>query len=131
TVVLSLLQKLPKASKIRTAGAGESVTPAVAVAGGCVCIAKLAAGPTLTVKAALTALGRPEPLAVSTLPEPTESMRKLVNRAVPLPAAVPMSKVLVPWSGPVPLLRLTVTGILAGKPAAVLLPNWSSVRTIG
>ena len=70
----------------------------------------------MTVKAALTSLVKPDALAVSCLPAPAESIRKLVNVAVPLPAAVPMSRVLVPWSGPVPLLRLTVTFRLLGKP---------------
>ena len=65
------------------------------------------------------------------MPVPTESIRKLVNVAVPLPAAVPMSRVLVPWSGPVPLLRLTVTFRLLGKPNVELLPNESCALTTG
>src|SRR6266446_7979317 len=56
TVLLSVLRKLPKASKIRITGAGENATPAVAEAGACVWIARLAAGPAFTVNAALTAL---------------------------------------------------------------------------
>src|SRR6266508_5943138 len=65
TVLLSLERRLPKASRIRIAGAGENVAPAFTVVGGCDWMAKLAAGPAFTVKTALVALVRPEAPAVS------------------------------------------------------------------
>src|SRR5207247_10277676 len=57
--------------------------------------------------------------------------RRLVNVAVPLPAAVPMSTDAVPCKGPVPPVRLRFKFRLAGRPALEALPNWSSVRTTG
>ena len=92
---------------------------------------KLAAGPGFTAKAALRPVFSPEALAVSCLLVPAESIRKSLNTAVPLPAAVPRSRVVVPWSGPVPVLKLTITGRLAGRPAVVTLPNWSWVWITG
>ena len=77
----------------------------------------------LTVKVLLAALLRPEALAVSCLFVPAASMRKLVNETVPLPAAVPMSSVVVPCKGSVPLTRLRLTLKLAGKPTVELFPN--------
>ena len=67
----------------------------------------------------LKALLRPEALTVSCLLVPAASIRKSVNETVPLPAAVPMSSVVVPCNGPVPLDRLRFTFRLAGKPVAV------------
>src|SRR5438034_1187403 len=131
TVLLSLERRLPKASRIRIAGAGENVAPAFTVAGGCVCMAKLAAGPGFTVKTALVALLRPDALAVSCLSAPVASIRRLLNVTAPLPAAVPMSKDAVPCNGPVPPVRLRFKFRLAGRPAVEALPNWSSVRTTG
>src|ERR1051326_8909507 len=53
-----------------------------------------------TLKTALRALLTPLALAVSCLLVPDMSMRRLVKLAVPLPAPVPMSSLVVPWSGP-------------------------------
>src|SRR5206468_4074799 len=131
TVLLSLERRLPKASWIRIAGAGENVTPALTVVGGCVCMAKLAAGPAFTVKTALVALLRPEAPAVSCWLAPAASIRRLVNVAAPLPAAVPMSKDAVPCNGPVPPVRLRFKFRLAGRAAVEALPNWSSVPPTG
>src|SRR5437762_10170913 len=104
-------------------GAGESTTPAVAVAGGCVWIARAAAGAVLTVNAVLTSLLKPEALAVSCLPVPAVSIRKSEKAAEPLPPALPMFKADVPCNGPDPLVRLRFTLRLAGRPTAELLPN--------
>ena len=73
TMLLSELRKLPKASTIRIVGAGENATPAVAVAGGCVWSAKLAAALALTVKVLLTQLVKPAALAVNCLLVPAMS----------------------------------------------------------
>src|SRR5205809_2907643 len=94
-------------------------------------MAKLAAEPGLTVKAALRALVRPEALAVSWLPVPTESIRRLVNVAVPLPAALPMSMDAVPCNGPVPPVRLRLKFRFDARALVEALPNWSSARTTG
>src|SRR5437762_12328995 len=94
-------------------------------------MARLAAEPGLTVKAALRALVRPEALAVSWLPVPTESIRRLVNVAVPLPAALPMSVDAVPCNGPVPPVRLRLKFRFGGRPAVGAVPNWASARATG
>ena len=113
TVLLSVVIRLPTASTIRITGAGENAAPAVTVLGGCVCMAKLAAGPVFTVKAVLTALVKPDALAVSRLPVPAESIRKSVKLTVPLPAPLPMSSIVVPCNGPALLVMLAVTVRLA------------------
>src|ERR1044071_832293 len=84
-----------------------------------------------TVKTLLKALLKPEALAVSCLLVPAASTRRSVKEAEPLPAAVPMSKVVVPCSGPVPEVKASVTGRLAGKPVLETFPNWSRVATMG
>ena len=94
-------------------------------------MAKLAAGPVFTVKAVLTALVKPDALAVSCLSAPVASIRRLLNVTAPLPAAVPMSKDAVPCNGPVPPVRLRFKFRLAGRLAAETLPNWSSAQTTG
>ena len=50
---------------------------------------------------------------------------------MPLPAAVPMSSVVVPDNVPLPEERVTVTSLLAGKPAEEKLPNRSCVLSTG
>ena len=79
----------------------------------------------LTLNKALTALAKVLALAVSCLLLPAASMRKLLKLTVPLPALVPMSKVVVPCSGPVPLLKLKLTLRLAPTPVVLLLPKAS------
>src|SRR5439155_17775526 len=83
------------------------------------------------VKAVLTALVKPLALAVNCLLVPAESISRLVNVATALPAAVPISRLAVPRRGPVPVVRVRVTILLAGRPVVELLPNWSRARTTG
>ena len=78
-----------------------------------------------TLKMLLTALVKPEALAVSWLFAPAASIRRFVKLPVPLPAAAPMSKLALPCNGPVPLVRPTFTFRLAGKPTVEVFPNES------
>ena len=75
-----------------------------------------------TPKDALTALLKPVALAVICL-VPIVSICRLVKLTRPLPAAEPMSSVVVPDKVPLPEERVTVTNLLAGNPAAESLPN--------
>ena len=84
-----------------------------------------------TVKVLLAALVRPLALAVNCLFVPAESTRKSLKLTMPLPAVVPMSSVVVPSSGPVPALSVTVAGWLPARPTVELLPNWSLLRRTG
>jgi len=79
----------------------------------------------------LIALLKPLALAVNCLFVPAESISKLLNVIKPLPAFVPISCVVVPSSGPVPPVSVTVTLLLAARPMVELFPNWSRVRTTG
>jgi len=115
---------LPKLSRTRTVTAGLMIEPAVALAGCCTKL-RLPGAPGFTVKKTLVALLNPLALAVSCLLVPTESMRRSVKATEPFPAAVPMSRVVVPWRVPVPLVRATVTLRFEGKPVAELFPNAS------
>ena len=92
---------------------------------------RLLAAPGLTVKMLLRPEVKPLALAVSCLSAPRMSIRRSVKAAVPLPAPTPMSRVVVPWSGPVPELRVTVSGRLAGKPLLESLPKVSCDLTTG
>src|SRR5437667_4858444 len=94
-------------------------------------MARWSAAAGLTVKVLLTALVKPLALAVNCLLVPAESISRLVNVATALPAAVPMSRLAVPRRGPVPVIRVRVTILLAGRPVVELLPNWSRARTTG
>ena len=67
------------------------------------------AAPGLTVKVLLAAELMPLAEAVNCLFVPVTSISRLVNTAVPLPAPLPISAVVVPWSGPVPALKLIAT----------------------
>jgi len=58
------------------------------------------------VKAVLTALVKPVAVAVNCLLVPAESISRLVKLATALPAAVPMSRLVVPSRGPVPVVRV-------------------------
>src|SRR6185369_5251061 len=85
----------------------------------------------LTAKVALTALVRPLLVAVSCLPLPAVSIWRSVKATVPLPAAEPISSVLVPDNVPLPEVSVTVTSLLAGNPAEEKLPNRSWVLSTG
>src|SRR5207249_6419069 len=58
-------------------------------------------------------------------------IRKLLNVAIPFPAPVPISMLVVPCNGPVPEVRAKVRTLLAESPLTELLPNWSRLRTTG
>src|SRR5262245_39153959 len=103
--------------------AGEKLTPAVAEAGGWVRITRLATAAGLTLNVLLRALLRPLALALSCLLVPAASMRRSLKATTPLPALLPISRLVVPCNGPVPLLRLRVTLKLAANPTALSLPN--------
>ena len=75
------------------------------------------------VKTVLRALVKPLALAVNCLLVPAESISRLVNVATALPAAVPMSRLVVPSRDPVPVVRASVTILLDGSPVVELLPN--------
>ncbi len=74
-----------------------------------------------TLKLVLTVLVRPVALAVSCL-LPTTSISRLVKAAVPFPADVPMSRLVVPCSDPVPEESVRLTGTLDARPETELLP---------
>ena len=80
-----------------------------------------------TVKAVLVALVRPVLLARSCLPVPAVSTAKPEKLTMPLPAAVPMSSAVIPWSEPLPLLRLRLAVWLLPRPTVELLPKGSWV----
>ena len=84
-----------------------------------------------TVNTLLTALLRPLALAVNCLLVPAASIRRSLKLAVPLPAPVPMSMLVVPWSGPVPPVRLTVRVRLPGRPTVDKLPKASWLWATG
>src|SRR5439155_21596292 len=94
-------------------------------------MARWSAAAGLTVKVVLTALVKPLAVAVNCLLVPAESISRLVNVATALPAAVPMSRLVVPSSGPVPVVRDRVTILLAGRPVVEVLLNWYRARTTG
>src|SRR5436309_15998410 len=94
-------------------------------------MARWSAAAGLTVKVLLTALVKPLALAVNCLLVPAESISRLVKVATALPAVVPMSKLVVPTRGPVPVVKVRVTILLAGRPGVETLPNWSRARTPG
>ena len=96
TVLLSLVTRLPNASRSWITGAGEKAVPAVADEGGCVWITRAEAVAGFTVKLLLAMLLRPLALAVNCLLLPAASIRKLLNVAVPFPLPVPISTLAVP-----------------------------------
>ncbi len=77
------------------------------------------------------ALLKPLAAALSCLLVPVTSISNPLNAAVPLSPVVPMSRLVVPCSGPVPAAKLMVTLRLAGKPTTELLPNASCELTTG
>ena len=84
-----------------------------------------------TVKMLERALVRPAALASNCLLVPAESTRKSVKLIRPLPALVPMSRLVVPNRGPVPEARATVTLLLLGRPTTELFPKRSRVQRTG
>ena len=86
---------------------------------------------TLTLNKLLSALVKPLELAVSCFALPARSICRLVNVTRPLPAFVPMSRLVSPNNAPVPELSVMVTSRLAGKPTAESLPNWSWLLSAG
>src|SRR6266567_1343074 len=131
TVLLSPVRKLPKLSSTRMTGCWARITPAVAVADGWICMVNRLAAAGATLKKLLSALVNPLAVALNCLLVPAESISKSVQLTTPLPAPVPMSRFVVPKSGPVPLVSVNVTVRLAGKPFVESLPNWSRLRTSG
>src|SRR5438094_6866270 len=83
------------------------------------------------VKAALKAPLSPEAEELNCLLVPASLHCRLVQLAVPLPAAVPMSKLAVPSSDPEPLVKATLAIKLAGSPTVEKLPNGSWAFTTG
>ena len=79
-----------------------------------------------TSKEALTALVKPlVTLALSCLAVPAVLTDRPVNAAVPLPALVPTSIEVAPWSEPVPVLTANVTILLDPIPTVESFPNGS------
>src|SRR5437867_4156025 len=116
---------------MRTTGCCANTEPAVAEADGCVWMLNRAAGAELTLNMLLSALVIPLALAVSCLFVPAESICRSVNVATPFPALVPRSRVVVPFNGPVPELKVSVTATLPGRATVELFPNWSCVLMAG
>src|SRR6266567_2307194 len=131
TVLLSPVRKLPKLSSTRMVGCCAKITPAVAVADGWVWMVNRLAAPGLTLNKLLSALVKPLAAALNCLLVPAESISKSVQLTTPLPAPVPMSRLVVPKRGPVPLVTVKVTIWLGGSPLVESLPNWSRLRTTG
>src|SRR2546422_5461670 len=69
--------------------------------------------------------------AVICLFRPASLHSTLVNVAVPLPIAVPRSRLVVPRSEPEPAVKASETLQLAGNPTVERLPNWSCDTTTG
>src|SRR6266567_4165418 len=131
TVVLSPVRRLPKLSSTRMTGCWAKITPAVAVADGWLWMVNRLAAAGLTLKKLLRPLVKPLVVALNCLLVPAESISKSLQLTSPLPAPVPMSRLVVPKRKPVPLARVKVTVRLAGKPLVESLPNWSRLRTTG
>src|SRR6266404_6855590 len=81
--------------------------------------------------AALTALLRPGAEAMSTLLEPASLHSTLINVAVPLPAADPMSILVVPSSAPDPEVKASERLKLAGRPTVEVLFIFNYTATTG
>ena len=79
-----------------------------------------------TSKEALTALVRPlATLALSCLPVPATLTDRPEKAPMPLPALVPMSIEVAPWSVPVPVLTANVRILLDPIPVVESFPNGS------
>ena len=84
-----------------------------------------------TSKELLTALVKPLLLAVNCLPVPAALIVSPENVTVPLPAVVPISIDVVPWSAPVPVLTARAIILLAPIPTVESLPNGSRLLSAG
>src|SRR6266487_321822 len=84
-----------------------------------------------TKNAALTWFVKPAADAVICLFKPASLHSTLVKLAVPLPAAAPMSRLVVPSSEPEPAVKASETLKLAGNPTAEALPKASCDATAG
>ena len=79
-----------------------------------------------TRKELLVTLARPETEALSCLLVPASLHWTVVKAAMPLPAAEPMSRLVVPSKEPEPEASDKVRFALTGKPTAEILPKASS-----
>ena len=79
----------------------------------------------------LVALLNPLALALNCLYVPAASISKSVKVTVPFPADVPMSRLVVPWSGPDPAASDKPTDKLLGNPTVELFPKASWLLTTG
>ena len=85
----------------------------------------------VTSKEALSALVKPLLLALNCLPVPAALIVSPENETVPLPARVPISIEVVPWSEPVPALTARATILLVPIPTVESLPNGSRLLSTG
>ena len=124
TVLLSPAIRFPNWSSMRTTGCWAKITPAVAVAEGCVARVSLLDAAALTATTLEVALVR-LPLAnwivilVATLWE------RFAKVTIPATAVA----LVVPCKVPLPALRVAVTMVL--KSLLRRFPNWSSIRICG
>ena len=79
----------------------------------------------------LSALVKPPALAVNCLVARLASISKFEKAATPFPAAVPISRFVLPSNGPLPDVKVTVSTLFGGRPTVESLPNWSRARTTG
>ena len=109
TVMLvdAVVTRFPPASRTSTWTAGAMATPP-AVLVGCTRNARLAAGPTATLKAADVAAVRPVAVAVSVYPVPALSIVSVLKLATPLAAATLTVPPRVPLFGLVPIASVTL-----------------------
>src|SRR5688572_25304956 len=84
-----------------------------------------------TKNTALRASANPAADAVICLPTPAALHCRPVKDAVPLPAAEPISWLVVPSKEPLPPVKVRTTLKLAGNPAADVLPYASCAMTTG
>ena len=84
-----------------------------------------------TLNELLTRLVKPAADAVNCLFVPAFEHSTLLKVATPFPAAVPISKDVVPSSEPEPAVRASATFKLAGNPTVERLPNASCALSTG
>src|SRR6266542_1572511 len=96
-----------------------------------IALAPLARATPPILNALLMTLVKPEADAVNTLLVPTSEHSTLLYVATPLPAAVPISRAVVPSSEPEPEVNASATFKLAGIPTVERLPNASCALTTG
>src|SRR5512146_260392 len=106
-LVVAVVTRFPPASRTSTWTAGAMATPP-AVLVGCTRNARLAAGPTATLKAADVAAVRPVVFAVRVYPVPALSIVSVLKLATPPTAATLTVPPRVPLFGLVPTARVTL-----------------------